>query len=141
MCSVLLNVGKVREAGSEQTLRVSATISTHPLHFASSFPLTVASGVRHHVSSPRVVACGRASRFPRQNVTRWGFLVSRSQSPRKWSGYVPPVLTGQSKGLFCLVQVKGGAVFGNPILFGTPLLYLCMVQSRQPAPSAANPFV
>ena len=34
----------------------------------------------------------------------------------------------QSKGLFCLVQAKGGAMFGNPTLFGTPLLYhKCLV--------------
>ena len=48
---------------------------------ASSFPLAVVYGWYdsqrkglpfHNVSSPRVVTCGRASRFSRQNATRWG---------------------------------------------------------------------
>ena len=74
-------LSKEQEGGSRQTY-THATISTH--YFASSFPLVVVYGwndsrrkglLLHYVSRPRVVTCGRASRFSRQNATRGPFRL------------------------------------------------------------------
>ena len=81
-------------------------------------------------SSPRIVACGGASHFSvnmlQDPVTQLAFRLYTMERQLNLSRKVfyPCNDRGQSKELFCLVQAKGDTVFGNPILFRTPLLYL-----------------
>ena len=126
---------KIQEWVSRQTY-THATISMH--NFASSFPLAAVYGrdnsrkqglTYHYDSSPRAIACSRATFFSRQNATRGGFQKARISPVREGAAteFVPINLypctdRGQSKELFCLVQAKGCAVLRNP-----PYFTLCIV--------------
>ena len=70
--------------------------------------------------------------FPSKCYQRWFPNTARISPVRKEAAtkflllnFLPLYQQGTGKELICLVQAKDGAVFGNPILFGTrPLLYL-----------------
>ena len=74
------------------------------------------------VSSPCLVDCGWSK------CREMGFPNTARISPAR-QGVVTQLChfctnQSRSKKLLCLVQAKGGAVFGNPTVFGTPLPYL-----------------
>ena len=97
-----MGLPKVREGVSGQAY-TRATISTH--HIVSSFPLVVVHGwddsrckgpLFHHISSPRVVTCGRASRFSCQMLQegvsehRLHFACTRRSS--NWNCLAKPLI-------------------------------------------------